>query len=60
MTQSNQESKTPQKLISAEEREILKSAPKGTLFIILLFGLIFILAWLVLFFGRFLGRGPVS
>jgi hypothetical protein len=60
MTQPNQESKTPQKLISEEEREILESAPKGTLFIILLFGLIFILAWLVLFFGRFLGRGPVS
>ena len=43
-----------------EEKKILTSAPKGTLFIILLFGLVFTLAWLGLFFGRFLGYGPVS
>ena len=60
MTPSSQRSDTPRKLSPEEKEKILESPPKGTLMIILIFGLIFTLSWLVLFFGRFLSRGPIS
>ena len=34
-------------------------APKGTLVIILIYGLLFFVGWLALYFGVFLPRGPV-
>jgi hypothetical protein len=43
-----------------EQKQILESAPKGTLAIILGYGLIMGLAWLALYFGRFLAHGPVN
>lgn len=43
-----------------EQKKILHSPPKGTFLIILIFGVIFTLAWLGLYFGRFLPHGPVN
>ncbi len=60
MRQSNQGSASGRKLSPEEEKEILESAPKGTFFIILIFGLVFTVAWAVLFFGRFIANGPVN
>jgi hypothetical protein len=48
------------KLSSEEQKKILETPPKGTLFIFLIFGVIFTLAWLILFFARFVHNGPVS
>jgi hypothetical protein len=49
-----------QHLSEEEERRILESQPKGTLAVLLVFALIFMVGWLVLFFVRFLGRGVVN
>lgn len=47
-------------LTDEEQRKIMESPPKGTLAIILLFGAIFTIAWLMMFFVRFLSHGPVN
>ncbi len=60
MTQSGQDTKSEPQLTAEQEKKILESPPKGTLFILLLFGVIFTFAWLILFFGRFAANGPVS
>lgn len=43
-----------------EEKRILESPPRGTYAIMLIFAAVFTLAWLLLYFGRFLAHGPVS
>lgn len=43
-----------------EEKAILESPPRGTFAIIVIYAAIFIVAWLALYFGRFLAHGPVS
>ncbi len=47
-------------LSEEEQKKILESPPKGTWFLIMIIGLIFTLAWLYMYFGLFLGRGPVA
>jgi hypothetical protein len=42
-----------------EEKAVLHSAPTGTLFLIVLYTLVAIAAWLTLFFVRHLGAGVV-
>jgi hypothetical protein len=43
-----------------KEREILESSPRGTWILLLIFGILFTLAWLFIYFGVFLERGPVN
>lgn len=59
MKPSGQDTDYDLQLTPEQEKKILESPPKGTLFIILIFGAIFMIAWLVLFFGRFAANGPV-
>lgn len=47
-------------LSEEQQRKIMEAPPKGTLAVILVFGAIFTVAWLLMFFGRFLPHGPVS
>lgn len=60
MGSSNAEHESIPTLSPEQEKQILESPPKGTFFIILIFGLIFTAAWAALFFGRFLANGPVN
>jgi hypothetical protein len=59
MNPSGQDTDYDPKLTPEQGKKILESPPKGTLFIVLIFGLIFTVAWLILFFGRFAANGPV-
>jgi hypothetical protein len=43
-----------------EEEKHLSASPRGTWVIMLIFGIVFTLAWLALYFGIFLPRGPVN
>lgn len=43
-----------------EEKAILEGPPRGTFAVLILYALIFAVAWLALYFGRFLAHGPVS
>jgi hypothetical protein len=43
-----------------EEERILRESPRGTWVIMLIFGILFTLAWLATYFGVFLPRGPVN
>jgi hypothetical protein len=47
-------------LTDEEKKKILEGPPKGTLAVILVFGALFTVAWLALYFGRFIGRGLVN
>jgi len=47
-------------LSEEEKKRIMASPPKGTFAIILIYAAIFGVAWLALYFVRFLGHGPVS
>lgn len=47
-------------LSEEEQKKIINSPPKGTLAVMLVFAAIFLLAWLLTYFGRFLGHGSVS
>lgn len=47
-------------LSSEEEKKILESPPKGTFFLLFLYGLAIAVAWFWLFIFRFLAHGPVS
>ena len=42
-----------------EERRILADAPKGTFALMLIVAALLFAGWAVLYFGRFLGLGPV-
>lgn len=43
-----------------EEKRILESPPKGTFAVMFIYGVIVGVAWLGLYFGRFLAHGPVN
>ncbi len=60
MSSSVTENESIPALSPEQEREILESPPKGTFFIILIFGVIMTVAWAALYFGRFLANGPVN
>ena len=45
---------------SEQEKRALEDAPKGTFALMLLLAAVFVAAWVYLYFGRFLGHGPVS
>lgn len=47
-------------LTEEEQRKIMEAPPKGTLAIVLVYGALMTVAWLSLYFVRFLGHGPVS
>ncbi|MGD2073608.1 MAG: hypothetical protein PVI91_00270 [Gammaproteobacteria bacterium] len=49
-----------EELSEEEQKRIMQSLPKGTFAVMLIYGLIMTLAWLALYFGRFLAHGPVS
>ena len=47
-------------LSEEEQKKIMEGPPWGTLVLMLVFGALFALAWLVMYFGRFLPHGAVS
>lgn len=48
------------KLSPEEEKKILQSSPRGTLVLLVVFGIATLLAWLYMYFGMFLSHGPVN
>jgi hypothetical protein len=51
---------TMSSLTEEEKKKIMEGPPKGTLALMLVFGALFALAWLTMYFGRFLPHGAVS
>lgn len=49
-----------EKLTEKEEKEILESPPRGTLAIMLIYAMLFVLGYLYFWFGLFLPRGAVN
>lgn len=49
-----------EELSEEEKRRILESPPRGTWAILLVFGVLFLAAWLLMYFGVFMPRGLVS
>ena len=47
-------------LSEEEQKRIMHSPPTGTLAVMIAYGVIMALAWLGLYFGRFLAHGPVN
>ncbi len=47
-------------LSEEEQKRIMESPPKGTFAIIAIYAGVFTVAWLFLYFVRFLGHGPVN
>jgi hypothetical protein len=47
-------------LSEEEKQKIMTSPPIGTLAVMVVYGLIMGLAWLALYYGRFLVHGPVN
>jgi hypothetical protein len=47
-------------LSDEEKNRIMNRPPTGTLAVMVVYGAIMALAWLALYFGRFLAHGPVS
>jgi len=45
---------------SEPDKPDLGEHPRGTLFIVILYGLLFAVGWLLMYFLLFLPRGPVS
>jgi hypothetical protein len=48
------------KLDREEEQKILAAPPKGTFALLLVFAVLFLVGWLLLYFGRYMVLGPVS
>jgi hypothetical protein len=42
-----------------EEKALLADAPRGTLALMIIVAALLFVGWAVLYFGRFLGAGPV-
>ena len=42
-----------------EEKVLLDEAPRGTYVLMLLVAAVLFIGWAILYFGRFLGAGPV-
>lgn len=47
-------------LSEEEKQRILASPPRGTWAILMIFAAVFMLAWLFMYFGVFLSRGPIA
>jgi hypothetical protein len=47
-------------LSEEEQKKIMHSPPRGTLAVMIVYGIVMGLAWLGLYFGRFLAHGPVN
>jgi len=43
-----------------EEKAILNSSPKGTYALLMAYGAMLLVAWLLLYFGRYMALGPAS
>jgi len=48
------------KLTRKEEQKILESPPKGTFVLMLVFAALFMVCWLLLYFGRYMVLGPIN
>jgi hypothetical protein len=48
------------KLSRKEEQKILASPPKGTFALMLAFAILFLVCWLLFYFGRYMVLGPAS
>jgi len=48
------------KLTREEEQKVLASPPKGTFVLMLVFAALFMVGWLLLYFGRYMVLGPIS
>jgi len=44
---------------TSEEKALLADAPRGTLALMIIVAALLFVGWAVLYFGRFLGAGPV-
>ena len=42
-----------------EEKRLMAETPRGTWVLMLVIGFLLVAGWLLLYFGRFLGNGPV-
>jgi hypothetical protein len=42
-----------------EEKRLMAETPRGTWVLMLIIGFLLVAGWLLLYFGRFLGNGPV-
>ena len=45
--------------LTPEEKRLLEETPRGTWVLMLIIGFLLVAGWLLLYFGRFLGNGPV-
>ena len=48
------------KLSPEQQQEILTGPPKGTFALLVAFAAVFVVAWLLLYFGRYMSIGPIS
>jgi hypothetical protein len=48
------------KLSPEQQQEILRGPPKGTFALLLALAVVFVAAWLLLYFGRYMSIGPIS
>ena len=48
------------KLDPEEEQKILATPPKGTFVLLLVFAALFLVGWLLLYFGRYMVLGPIN
>jgi hypothetical protein len=48
------------KLSPEEEQKILATPPKGTFALLLVFAALFLVGWLLLYFGRYMVLGPIN
>ncbi len=47
-------------LSDEEKRSIMEGLPKGTFALMLVFAGVFVVLWLLMYFGTLMARGPVS
>ena len=50
----------PTGITREEEQKVLASPPKGTFVLMLVFAALFMVGWLLLYFGRYMVLGPIS
>ena len=48
------------KLTREEQQKILATPPKGTFALLLVFAVLFLMGWLLLYFGRYMALGPIN
>ena len=47
-------------LSEEDQRKAMEAPPKGTLAVLVLYGAVFMVLWLAIYFGTVVARGPVS